>query len=110
MLANLRSALRKLVRPAPNQDTTDALCKISCPLPCAEPCPLLSLSIGTRARILALGCPLADSSRLRTLGVFEGACVRIVDRRHGILLDVCGSRLALDRAIAMSIIASPIAA
>jgi Fe2+ transport system protein FeoA len=47
---------------------------------------------------------------LRTLGVFEGACVRIVDRRHGILLDVCGSRLALDRAVAMNIIAAPVAA
>jgi len=110
VLASLRSALQKLTWPAPNDSATDALCKLSCPLPCSEPCPLLSLAIGTRARILRLGCPHADSSRLRTLGVFEGACVRIVDRRHGVLLDVCGSRLALDRAIAMNIVASPIAA
>lgn len=110
VLASLRSALQKLTWPAPNDSATDALCRLSCPLPCSEPCPLLSLAIGTRARILRLGCPHADSSRLRTLGVFEGACVRIVDRRHGVLLDVCGSRLALDRAIAMNIVASPIAA
>ena len=110
VLASLRSVLQKLTWPAPNDSATDDLCKLSCPLPCSEPCPLLSLAIGTRARILRLGCPHADSSRLRTLGVFEGACIRIVDRRHGVLLDVCGSRLALDRAIAMNIVASPIAA
>lgn len=62
------------------------------------------------ARIIQVGCPLSDLCRLRTMGVFEGALVRVVDRRHGILLDVCGSRLALDRAVAMSIIAAPIAA
>jgi Fe2+ transport system protein FeoA len=83
---------------------------VVCPLPCKDPCPLLALPIGTRARILQLGCPLADASRLRVLGVFEGAYVRVVDRRHGILLDVRGSRLALDRAVAMDIIASPVAA
>jgi len=44
------------------------------------------------------------------LGVFEGSCVRVVDRRHGLLLDVCGSRLALDRAVAMDIIAVTVAA
>lgn len=70
----------------------------------------MTLSVGTRARIVRFDCEHSDSCRLRTLGVFEGSCVRIVDRRHGILLDVCGSRLALDSAIAMSIIASPIAA
>lgn len=77
---------------------------------CAESCPLFALPIGTRARIIGFRCPLADASRLRVLGVFEGSCVRVVDRRHGLLLDVCGSRLALDRAVAMDIIAVSVAA
>ena len=106
----LRSALRRLGRPTQGESGADDACFATCPLPCSDPCPLLALSIGTRARIIELGCPYADSARLRTLGVFEGACVRIVDRRHGILLDVCGSRLALDRGVAMNIIAAPIAA
>ena len=110
MPSYLRSALRRLARPTIGDTAGEDACSATCPLPCSDPCPLLALSIGTRARIIELGCPYADSVRLRTLGVFEGACVRIVDRRHGILLDVCGSRLALDRAVAMNIIAAPVAA
>lgn len=110
MFPRLRQALGRLSRAGESHKSVDVECDAECPFPCSTPCPLISLSIGTRARIVRLGCPFADSTRLRTLGVFEGACVRIVDRRHGILLDVCGSRLALDRAIAMMIIASPIAA
>jgi Fe2+ transport system protein FeoA len=107
----LRFVIRWFGRQAPNMRTNDeARCDVLCPVPCKEPCPLLALPVGTRALILRLGCPLADASRLRVLGVFEGAYVRIVDRRHGILLDVRGSRLALDRAVAMDIIASSVAA
>lgn len=88
----------------------------TCPAPCTEhgvegtqPCPLMTLPRGVRARVVAVGCPMADASRLRCLGVFEGAQVSVVDRRGGILLDVRGSRLALDAAVAATIIALPLA-
>ena len=89
----------------------------TCPAPCdehgaatgAQPCPLMTLPKGVRARVVAVGCPMADASRLRCLGVFEGAQVSVVDRRGGILLDVRGSRLALDAAVAATIIALPLA-
>ena len=110
MLSLLRSARRWFAPHASSVNSKAAQCDVSCPVPCKQPCPLLALPIGTRALILRLGCPLAEASRLRVLGVFEGAHVRIVDRRHGILLDVCGSRLALNPAIAMAIIASPVTA
>ena len=60
--------------------------------------------------MVGLECPLADAARLRVLGVFEGAQVCIVDRRGGLLLDVRGSRLALDTAIAMTIMAASVQA
>ena len=85
-----------------------ASCDALCPLPCGEPCPLLSHPIGALVRIVGIDCPLADASRLRVLGVFEGAHVSIVDRRGGVLLDVRGSRLALDAAVAMAIIAASV--
>jgi Fe2+ transport system protein FeoA len=55
-------------------------------------------------------CPAVDAHRLRTLGVYEGAFVSVVDRRSGVLLDVCGTRLALNNAIAASILVRPGAA
>jgi Fe2+ transport system protein FeoA len=85
-------------------------CEVPCPLPCGEACPLLAMPVGARARVLSLGCPLADATRLRVLGVFEGAHVSIVDRRGGLLLDVRGSRLAIDATVAAVIIAMPEAA
>ena len=45
--------------------------------------------------MLCLDCPALDAARLRTLGVYEGARVGIVDTRSGMLLDVRGARLAL---------------
>jgi Fe2+ transport system protein FeoA len=42
--------------------------------------------------------------------VYEGARVSVVDRRSGILLDVCGTRLALDNALAASILVRPVVA
>jgi len=40
--------------------------------------------------------------------VFEGARVAVVGTRNGILLDVHGSRLALDGSIAMAITVKPL--
>jgi Fe2+ transport system protein FeoA len=64
--------------------------------------------VGALVRVVGLECPVADAARLRVLGVFEGAHVSIVERRGGLLLDVRGSRLALDAAVAMTIIAASV--
>ncbi len=60
--------------------------------------------------MVGVHCPALEASRLRSLGVFEGARVGVVDTRSGILLDVRGSRLALDRAVASAITVRPAAA
>jgi Fe2+ transport system protein FeoA len=65
---------------------------------------------GDRATVRCLHCPSVEADRLRVLGVYEGACVGVVDRRNGVLLDVCGSRLALDAAVADAILVEPAAA
>jgi Fe2+ transport system protein FeoA len=77
---------------------------------CPDDCPLASCPIGFCAVVLGLSCPVDEARRLRTLGVFEGARVGIVDTRSGILLDVRGSRLALDVTVARTIRVRPLAA
>ena len=89
--------------------TSGVQCVAPCASPCAEPCPLLALPAGARALVVRVGCPLADAGRLRVLGVFEGAHVAIVAHRSGLLLDVRGSRLALDATVAGAILALPLA-
>ena len=49
---------------------------------------LAMLPAGVRVRIVRLACAQTDADRLRVLGLFEGAQVRIVDRGSGLLLDV----------------------
>ena len=66
-------------------------------------CALAVLPAGARVRVVRLACALADADRLRVLGLFEGAHVRIVDRGSGLLLDVCGARLAVGRSLAAEI-------
>lgn len=72
--------------------------------------PLAACPAGCRATIVCVNCPALDAMRLRTLGVFEGAHVGVVDTRSGILLDVRGSRLALDDGVARAITVRPLAA
>ena len=67
------------------------------------------LSAGARVRVVRLACAPADANRLRVLGLFEGAQVRIIDRGSGFLLDVCGARLALGHALAAEIMVSVLA-
>ena len=66
-------------------------------------CALAACRAGDRGTVCGLHCPMADADRLRILGVYEGACIAVVDRRNGVLLDVCGARLALDAAVAGTI-------
>ncbi len=85
--------------------TTPAPATVRC-----EACPLAACDTGTCALVLGVSCGTEEACRLRTLGVFEGARVGIVDRRHGMVLDVCGTRLALDATLAAAIRVRPLAA
>jgi Fe2+ transport system protein FeoA len=74
----------------------------------ADQCPLGACATGQRATVVCVACPAHDARRLRTLGVFEGAELAVIGKRSGILLDVRGSRLALDTAIAMAVTVRPV--
>jgi Fe2+ transport system protein FeoA len=60
--------------------------------------------------ILGISCPAGDAQRLRSLGLFEGARVGIIDTRSGMVLDVRGSRLALGWEIVAGITVCPVSA
>lgn len=75
-----------------------------------DDCPLASCDAGRCAIIVSVRCPALDADRLRTLGVYEGARVNVVDCRGGVLLDVCGTRLALNDATAAAILVRRVAA
>lgn len=66
-------------------------------------CPLSGCEAGAKATVLCLGCPAADAVRLRTLGMFEGARIAVVCAPRGVLVDVRGARIALDRRTAGTI-------
>ncbi len=76
--------------------------------PC-ESCPLAACRAGSRATVLCIACPALDAQRLRTLGLFEGVQVGVVDTRSGMVLDVRGSRLALGHAVVAGITVRPVA-
>ena len=71
-------------------------------------CPLAACERGRRAAVLRMDCEGGEARRLRNLGLFEGACVTVVDRQDGLLLEVCGSRLAVGSALASSITVLPL--
>lgn len=73
-----------------------------------EPCPLAACTSGRRALVVCLNCPSAEARRLRSLGMFEGASLAVVGTRNGMLLEVQGTRLAIDGSIAMSITVLPL--
>jgi Fe2+ transport system protein FeoA len=76
---------------------------------CAD-CPLNACSAGWRATVRSISCPAHDAERLRTLGVYEGAEVGVLDTRSGVVLDVRGSRLALGWELAAAILVGPLTA
>jgi Fe2+ transport system protein FeoA len=75
---------------------------------CAE-CPLAACASGCQAAVLRMECENGEAHRLRGMGLFEGTCVRVLDSRNGMLLEVKGSRLALGRSLASSITVLPLA-
>jgi Fe2+ transport system protein FeoA len=71
-------------------------------------CPLAHCARGSRAAVLRMDCEGGEACRLRHLGVYEGACVRVLDSQDGLLLEVRGSRLALGAALASAITVLPL--
>lgn len=58
-------------------------------------CPLVDSEMGAKATVVAIECGERDACRLRALGVYEGAQVSVIRKRHCLLVDVSGTRLAL---------------
>ncbi|MBX3132263.1 MAG: ferrous iron transport protein A [Gemmatimonadaceae bacterium] len=70
-------------------------------------CPLLDSEAGRPATVLAIACADGDACRLRAMGVYEGATVSVINRRHCLLVDVRGTRLALGTDLAQGITVQP---
>jgi Fe2+ transport system protein FeoA len=71
-------------------------------------CCLAACRAGSRATVVDLACDDVDACRLRALGLNEGTIVSVVDARHGTLLDVRGTRLALGAALTERITVQPL--
>jgi Fe2+ transport system protein FeoA len=75
---------------------------------CATTCPLAQCARGNCAVVVRVDCSAGDACRLRSLGVYEGARVDVVDSRNGLLLQVRGSRIALGATVAAAIAVIPV--
>jgi Fe2+ transport system protein FeoA len=73
-------------------------------------CPLALCARGSRAAVLRMDCAGPEACRLRNLGLYEGACVRVVDAQDGLVLEVRGSRVALGATLASEITVLPLGA
>jgi Fe2+ transport system protein FeoA len=73
-------------------------------------CPLAACVRGSRAAVLRMECEGTEACRLRNLGLYEGACVRVLDAQDGLVLEVRGSRLAVGAALGASITVLPLGA
>lgn len=73
-------------------------------------CLLAACAVGARATVLEMRCGDAEACRLRALGVCEGASVNVLDARHGMLLEVRGTRIALGKALTAGITVQPLPA
>lgn len=70
-------------------------------------CPLVESEKGASATVVAIECSERDACRLRALGVYEGAQVSVIGKRHCLLVDVSGTRLALGADLAGGITVRP---
>ncbi len=70
-------------------------------------CPLGESAAGSEATIVNISCADNDACRLRAMGVYEGATVSVLEKRHCLLLDVQGTRLALGHDLAQGITVQP---
>jgi Fe2+ transport system protein FeoA len=97
-----KSLSRQAVLIAPSAAATTAADAVV-----AGSCPLAACASGARATVLAMGCGDAEACRLRALGLCEGASVSVVEKRHCMLLEVRGARLALGASITAGITVLP---
>lgn len=58
--------------------------------------------------MLRMDCDGGEACRLRNLGLYEGACVTVLDSQDGLLLEVRGARLAVGAALAAAITVLPL--
>jgi Fe2+ transport system protein FeoA len=100
-MASLLGLVRRLVRRAAAPPPAPV------PSPCAS-CPLAHCAAGVEATVICISCPAHDAARLRSLGLYEGARVGVVDTRSGVLLDVRGARLALGAKVVAAITVLPL--
>ena len=70
------------------------------------PAPLSCHPTGASVCIAWMGMAEADASRLRDLGLREGACVRVVRNDNACVVSLGGCRLALQRELADHLYAS----
>ncbi len=70
-------------------------------------CPLVDSETGRQATVVAIACGDHDACRLRAMGVYEGATVSVIGKRHCLLVDVRGTRLALGADLAEGITVRP---
>lgn len=70
-------------------------------------CPLVDSEAGSDATVVAIACGETDACRLRAMGVYEGATVSVIGKRHCLLVDVRGTRLALGADLAKGITVQP---
>lgn len=96
----IHSLTRLFRRPAPRAARTAA---------CAS-CPLHTCRAGEQATVICIDCPALDAERLRSLGLYEGARVGVVDTRSGMVLDVRGARLGLGWKVVAGITVQPLGA
>ncbi len=66
-------------------------------------CPLVDSAAGAEATVVAIACADRDACRLRAMGVYEGAQVSVIGKKHCLLVDVSGTRLALGADLAEGI-------
>ena len=71
-------------------------------------CPLASCVRGSRAAVIRMECEGTEACRLRNLGLYEGACVKVLDSQDGLLLEVRGARLAVGAGLAAAITVLPL--
>ena len=71
-------------------------------------CPLAQCARGSRAAVLRMDCERGEACRLRNLGLYEGASVKVVDMQDGLILEVRGARVALGATLAAAITVLPL--
>lgn len=70
-------------------------------------CPLVESELGKQATVIAIQCGESEACRLRALGLYEGAQVSVIGKRHCLVVDVSGTRLALGADLAEGITVRP---